>query len=153
MILELKSVSVTLDRNPVLRDVSFAVEEGESVAIIGPNGCGKTVLLKAILGLLPHTGEITWRPRTTVGYVPQKIAADLNREGIPSPSGKRWSDTTIRGNRAISSGILNCELCIGVIRWNRQRQMKNPDTGRRVLRLNPESEWIRTDVPALRIVP
>jgi site-specific DNA recombinase len=40
-----------------------------------------------------------------------------------------------------------------VIRWNRQRQMKNPDTGRRVLRLNPETEWIRTDVPALRIVP
>ena len=87
------------------------------------------------------------------GKGPQKIAADLNREGIPSPGGKRWSDTTIRGNRAISSGILNCELYIGVIRWNRQRQMKNPDTGRRVLRLNPESEWIRTDVPALRIVP
>ena len=87
------------------------------------------------------------------GKGPQKIAADLNREGIPSPSGKRWSDTTIRGNRAVSSGILNCELYIGVIRWNRQRQMKNPETGRRVLRLNPESEWIRTDVPALRIVP
>ncbi|MGR6756252.1 recombinase family protein, partial [Aeromonas veronii] len=82
------------------------------------------------------------------GKGPQKIAADLNREGIPSPTGKRWSDTTIRGNRTISSGILNCELYIGVIRWNRQRQMKNPDTGRRVLRLNPESAWIRTDVPA-----
>ena len=87
------------------------------------------------------------------GKGPQKIAADLNREGIPSPTGKRWSDTTIRGNRTVSSGILNCELYIGVIRWNRQRQMKNPDTGRRVLRLNPENEWIRTDVPALRIVP
>jgi site-specific DNA recombinase len=87
------------------------------------------------------------------GKGPQKIAADLNREAIPSPTGKRWSDTTIRGNRAIGSGILNCELYIGVIRWNRQRQMKNPDTGRRVLRLNPETEWIRTDVPALRIVP
>jgi site-specific DNA recombinase len=87
------------------------------------------------------------------GKGPQKIAADLNREAVPSPTGKRWSDTTIRGNRAIGSGILNCELYIGVIRWNRQRQMKNPDTGRRVLRLNPETEWIRTDVPALRIVP
>ncbi|WP_100180579.1 recombinase family protein [Bradyrhizobium nitroreducens] len=87
------------------------------------------------------------------GKGPQKIAADLNLEGIPSPAGKRWSDTTIRGNRAISSGILNCELYIGVIRWNRQRQMKNPDTGRRVLRLNPESEWIRSEVPGLRIVP
>ncbi len=64
------------------------------------------------------------------GKGPQRIAADLNREGILSPTGKRWSDTTIRGNRTISSGILNCELYIGVIRWNRQRKMKNPDTGR-----------------------
>jgi hypothetical protein len=87
------------------------------------------------------------------GKGPQRIAADLNRDGIASPSGKRWSDSTIRGNRAVSSGILNCELYIGVIRWNRQRQMKNPDTGRRVLRLNPESEWIRADAPEFRIVP
>jgi len=87
------------------------------------------------------------------GKGPQRIAADLNRDGIASPAGKRWNDTTIRGNRVVSSGILNCELYIGVIRWNRQRQMKNPETGRRVLRLNPESEWIRSDAPELRIVP
>ncbi|MGN1288807.1 MAG: recombinase family protein, partial [Bradyrhizobium sp.] len=87
------------------------------------------------------------------GKGPQKIAADLNRDGIPSPTGKRWNDTTIRGNRVISSGILNCELYVGVIRWNRQRQLKDPDTGRRVLRLNPENEWIRAEAPELRIVP
>ena len=87
------------------------------------------------------------------GKGPQRIAADLNRDGIPSPTGGRWSDTSIRGNRIISSGTLNCELYIGVICWNRQRQMKNPDTGRRVLRLNPESEWIRIEVPEFRIVP
>ena len=87
------------------------------------------------------------------GKGPQCIAADLNRDGIASPTGKRWNDTTIRGNRVVSSGILNCELYIGVIRWNRQRQMKNPEIGRRVLRLNPESEWIRSEAPELRIVP
>ena len=87
------------------------------------------------------------------GKGPQRIAADLNRDGVASPTGKRWSDTTIRGNRVIGSGILNCELYVGVIRWNRQRQMKNPETGRRVLRLNPESEWIRIEVPELRIIP
>lgn len=83
----------------------------------------------------------------------QRIAAELNREGILSPTGKRWSDTTIRGNRIISSGILNCELYIGVIRWNRQRKLKNPDTGRSTCRLNQESEWIRSEAPELRIVP
>ena len=37
--------------------------------------------------------------------------------------------------------------------WNRLRYVKNPDTGKRVSRLNPSSEWITTDVPHLRIVP
>lgn len=87
------------------------------------------------------------------GKGPQKIAADLNRDGVPSPTGKRWNDSTIRGNRTVSSGILNCELYIGVIRWNRQKKLKNPDTGRFTYRLNPESEWIRAEAPELRIVP
>jgi site-specific DNA recombinase len=87
------------------------------------------------------------------GKGPRRIAADLNRDGIASPTGKRWSDTTIRGNRTISSGILNCELYIGVIRWNRQRKLKNPDTGRSAYRLNKESERIRSEAPELRIVP
>lgn len=87
------------------------------------------------------------------GKGPQRIAADLNRDGIASPTGKRWNDTTIRGNRIISSGILNCELYNGVIRWNRQKKLKNPDTGRFAYRLNPESEWIRAEAPELRIVP
>jgi hypothetical protein len=87
------------------------------------------------------------------GKGPQRIAADLNRDGIPGPTGGRWSDTSIRGNRIISSGILNCELYVGVIRWNRQRKLKNPDTGCFAYRLNPESEWIRSEAPELRIVP
>ena len=87
------------------------------------------------------------------GKGPQRIAADLNRDGIPSPTGKRWNDTTIRGNRIISSGILNCELYVGVIRWNRQKKLKNPDTGHFAYRVNPESEWIRSEAPELRIVP
>ena len=84
------------------------------------------------------------------GKGPQRIAADLNRDGIASPTGRRWSDTTIRGNRIIGSGILNCVLYIGVIRWNRQRKLNNPDTA---YRLNPEREWICSQVSELRIVP
>jgi site-specific DNA recombinase len=48
---------------------------------------------------------------------------------------------------------LNNELYIGRMVWNRLRYVKNPDTGKRVSRLNPSSEWIITDVPHLRIVP
>jgi site-specific DNA recombinase len=105
--------------------------------------------------IIPEQADVILRifREYVAGKGPQRIAADLNRDGIPSPTGKRWNDTTIRGNRIVSSGILNCELYVGVIRWNRQRQLKDPDTGRRVLRLNPESQWIRTDAPELRIVP
>ncbi len=86
------------------------------------------------------------------GKGPRKIAADLNRDGIPGPTSKHWAETTIRGNRATSSGILNCELYIGILRWNRLQFRKNPQTGRRAARINPESEWVRVDVPELRIV-
>jgi hypothetical protein len=48
--------------------------------------------------------------------------------------------------------ILINELHVGRLVWNRQRFLKNPETGKRVARLNPQSEWIVTDVPALRIV-
>lgn len=75
-VVEVKDLSVTLDQRAIVHGVSFTIEEGESVAIIGPNGSGKTVLLKAMLGILPHSGEVLWRARTAVGYVPQKIEAD-----------------------------------------------------------------------------
>lgn len=75
-LLSVKNLGVILDGNEIVKDISFDVEDGESLAIIGPNGSGKTVLLKALLGILPHTGEVEWRPGTSLGYVPQKIDAD-----------------------------------------------------------------------------
>ena len=84
---------------------------------------------------------------------PRAIASQLNSEGVPSPSGKAWSQSAINGNRRRGTGILNNELYIGRLVWNRQRFIKDPDTGKRVTRLNDESEWITQEVPELRIVP
>lgn len=50
------------------------------------------------------------------------------------------------------TGLVNNKLYIGRLIWNRLRYLKDPSTGRRVSRLNPESEWIVKDVPDLRIV-
>ena len=50
------------------------------------------------------------------------------------------------------NGLLNNELYRGTIVYNRQRFLKDPATGKRVSRANPESEWLRQDVPELRIV-
>ena len=86
------------------------------------------------------------------GKSPKKIAHDLNREGIPGPLGRHWGFSTINGSAKRGNGILNNELYIGRIVWNRQSFVKDPDTGRRQARLNPQSEWITHDVPGLRIV-
>lgn len=77
-ILEVKNLSVRFPdtSEPILRDVSFSLERGESLAVIGPNGSGKTVLLRALLGNAPHTGEIKFAAGIHMGYVPQKIDAD-----------------------------------------------------------------------------
>ena len=84
---------------------------------------------------------------------PKAIAAKLNEEAIPAPSGQAWGQSTINGNRRRGTGILNNELYIGQLVWNRQRFIKDPATGKRVTRLNDESQWVRQGVPELRIVP
>ncbi|NKW82587.1 recombinase family protein [Ochrobactrum pecoris] len=86
------------------------------------------------------------------GKSPKAIAVDLNREGVPGPLGRAWGDTSIRGHASRGTGIVNNELYAGVLVWNRLRFIKDPSTGKRVSRINPESAWIRTEVPHLRIV-
>ena len=86
------------------------------------------------------------------GHSPRAICTRLNKEGIHGPNGKSWGQSTLNGNRRRGNGILNNELYVGQIVYNRQRFMKNPDTGKRVARLNPEDQWIRREVPELRIV-
>jgi len=87
------------------------------------------------------------------GQSPKQIAKMLNREGVAGPFGGKWSPSTIYGNAKRGTGILNNELYIGRMVWNRLRYVKNPDTGKRVSRLNPSSEWIATDVPYLQMIP
>ena len=86
------------------------------------------------------------------GTSPRAIARRLNEDGIPGPKGKLWTDSVLRGHAKRGTGLLNNELYIGRLVWNRQRFMKNPETGKRVARLNPPEEWIVAEVPELRIL-
>ena len=76
-IIELKDVSFRYNGGAVLEHVSFSVSKGEYMGIIGPNGGGKTTLLKIILGLLrPAEGEVLVNlEKNEIGYVPQRASS------------------------------------------------------------------------------
>jgi site-specific DNA recombinase len=92
------------------------------------------------------------------GKSARTIAIELNREGVSPPRGGNggragtWSFSTISGNWKRGTGILNNELYLGRLVWNRQRFIKDPATGKRQARPNPPEAWIIEDVPHLRIV-
>jgi site-specific DNA recombinase len=86
------------------------------------------------------------------GSSPKAIARALNGEKVPGPRGRDWAASTIHGQRRRGNGILNNELYIGRIVWNRLRFIKDPETGRRVARFNPESARVIRDVRELRII-
>jgi DNA invertase Pin-like site-specific DNA recombinase len=86
------------------------------------------------------------------GQSPRAIAKQLNSESVPGPDGRPWGDTTIRGQVDRGTGILNNSLYVGRLEWNRCSYVKNPQTGRRVARVNPPKKREVADVPELRIL-
>ncbi|MEA4934514.1 MAG: ATP-binding cassette domain-containing protein, partial [Lawsonibacter sp.] len=60
--LKLDGLSVSLQGDPILEDVSFHLHCGEIAALIGPNGAGKSTLFRSILGQLSYRGNITFSP-------------------------------------------------------------------------------------------
>ena len=87
------------------------------------------------------------------GRSSRQIVAKLNAEKVPPPRGKHWTASTLSGNKARGYGILVNPLYDGTQVWNRVRMVRNPSTGKRVSRVNPENEWKKTPAPQLAIVP
>ncbi len=80
------------------------------------------------------------------------IAQALNAEGVKPPRGSYWQPGALTGSNNRHNGILGNEIYCGRLVWNRVRMIKDPETGKRVSRPNPESEWQRSEVPHLAIV-
>lgn len=83
-LIDIQNLSVGYDKEPVLWNVNLPVFEKDFIGVIGPNGGGKTTLLKAVLGLLkPMNGKIAFRKdidnrKKPIGYLPQVKHIDKN---------------------------------------------------------------------------
>jgi site-specific DNA recombinase len=134
------------------RGLRGRVEAGKSG---GGKAYGYAVRQGGERGIEPNEAAIVLRIFSdyAAGVSPQTIAKRLNGEGVYGPGGRPWGPSTIHGHAKRGTGILNNELYAGRMVWNRLRYIKDPDTGRRVSRLNSPEHLVMTEVPDLRIVP
>lgn len=76
--LQLDSLTKGFDQGPLFKNVNLLLEVGEKLAILGPNGIGKTTLLKTLVGeLQPDAGEVKWSENAQIGYYAQDHAHDF----------------------------------------------------------------------------
>jgi site-specific DNA recombinase len=86
------------------------------------------------------------------GISPREISHRLNREGVPSASGGEWKASSIIGSRSRQIGILHNPIYVGRFVWNRVTMVQDPETRRRVSRVNAASERVEQEMEHLRII-
>jgi zinc transport system ATP-binding protein len=112
---EMNDLSASYGNAIVLKDINFKVSENDFIGVIGPNGGGKTTLLKIILGLLkPVKGNIIFNNellnRKSIGYLPQISTGDINYP--------------VTVNDIVLSGLMICKGLISRMSANDRKKAK-----------------------------
>jgi phospholipid/cholesterol/gamma-HCH transport system ATP-binding protein len=100
-ILALEQVSIRFGTHEVLRDITLAVRRGETLAVIGESGCGKTVLLKLIIGLLrPTAGRVVFDGRDLAALGDRELTRQRLRFGFLFQGAALFDSLTVYDNVA-----------------------------------------------------
>jgi len=119
-LLMVKNVSKSYDGETVLNDVSITVEKGDKIALIGPNGIGKTTLCEIMVeNVKPDSGEVHWGATIQNGYFPQN-ATDIINGDITLYDWLRNFDR--------DADINEIRNCLGRMLFNGQEQEKKVDS-------------------------
>ncbi len=100
-LIELSELSVVFGRQTVLRDLNLSIATGETLAIIGESGCGKTVLLKTIIGLVPPShGHVVFDARRLDELNDKALTAQRARFGFVFQNAALFDSMTVFDNVA-----------------------------------------------------
>jgi phospholipid/cholesterol/gamma-HCH transport system ATP-binding protein len=99
--LEIDDVSVQFGTQPVLHDIALTIPAGETLVILGESGCGKTVLLKTLIGLVrPTRGEVRFEGQSLSRMTERQLAAIRTRYGFVFQGAALFDSLTIADNIA-----------------------------------------------------
>ena len=97
--IEFRGVKMAFGEHTLLEDITFSVAEGERISLVGPGGCGKSTILKLLLGLLkPVAGEIQLMGTDMVGSTELQRQAVLRRVGMAFQQGALFDFMTVGEN-------------------------------------------------------
>lgn len=109
-LIELRNLTAAFESQVVLQRLDLTIHAGESVAIIGESGCGKSVLLKLLVGLLaPQEGEVLWRGRPLNSLRRQELTQLRLKIGFVFQQAALFDSLTVAENLAF--GLRTHRLC------------------------------------------